>query len=279
MDVTWGEQRFSDLRLLFSSKRVGHAYLFVGPGGRRKEEAVKELAQALLCSANDAETERPCHLCHSCRLFEAGRHPDFHQVIADGGNIKVEQIREVCREVSYQPYFAERKLYFFPDLAQLTEVAANSFLMTLEEPPSKVVFMALARSEAGILPTVLSRMQRINLCFAEGAEGATDSEREETKEESEFLAELAVCYDLLEYLRLAEKWDQKGRLLVDHCLKGLLEKFRLQMLKAPTDQGNIRMLQATRRAREYLEANVNLRLLLEDLFLTMYEVKNGKGIL
>lgn len=276
MDETWSEQRFSDLRRLFSSKMVGHAYLFLGPGGRRKEEAVKELAQALLCSASGADEERPCHLCRSCRLFEAERHPDFHQMIADGGYIKVDQIREVCREVSYRPYFADRKLYFFPDLSQLTEVAANSFLMTLEEPPPQVVFMALAQSEAGILPTVLSRMQRINLCFVEGA---TDPEGEETKEESEFLAELAICRDLLDYLRFAEKWEQKGRLLMDRCLKGLLEKLRLQMLEAPTDQGNIHMLQATRRARKHLEANVNLRLLLEDLFLTMYEAKNGKGIL
>lgn len=268
MEKTKSQERLANLRSLFSSKMVGHAYLFLGPGGKQKEEAVKELAEALLCSRE--EGQRPCHLCRSCRLFEAGNHPDFHQIIIDGGYIKVDQIREIRREVFYLPYLSERKIYFFPDLTRLTEVAANSFLMTLEEPPAPVVFMALAPSEAGILPTILSRMQRINLSFWEEAGAQREGE---LKEAGEFLEGLSACHDLPAYLLLAEEWEKKGRLTVDNSLSALLSRLRAEMLAEPENRANICLLEATRRAREYLEANVNLRLLLEDLFLTIYEVK------
>ncbi|MCR5413508.1 MAG: hypothetical protein K6F50_02110 [Kiritimatiellae bacterium] len=46
--------------------------------------------------------------------------------------------------------------------------AANAFLKTLEEPPPKTLFLLLTDSPDAILPTIVSRTQRIDLPLSEG---------------------------------------------------------------------------------------------------------------
>lgn len=264
-------QRISDLAKIFASGKAGHAYLFLGPGGSKKEEAVRDLAKILLCLSAG---EKPCNTCRSCLLLTGGNHPDFRVVGRDEDSVKVEEMREVCREAAYTPYLSGKKIYFFPDFSRLTEVAANAFLKTLEEPPSGVIFLALAGSEAEILPTVLSRMQRVHLYFAE--ETAKTGEAGAGGEEEEALL---ASTDLLALFRAAEKWEKKDRSEVDEYLRHLAGRFRKELIADPWNPDSFRILQAIRRSRDHLAANVNLRLLLEDLFLTVYEVRNRKGSL
>ena len=46
--------------------------------------------------------------------------------------------------------------------------AANSFLKTLEEPPPKTLFLLLTDQPDAMLPTIVSRSQRIDLPLSEG---------------------------------------------------------------------------------------------------------------
>jgi DNA polymerase-3 subunit delta' len=44
-----------------------------------------------------------------------------------------------------------------------THSAQNALLKTLEEPPDRVILMVIARDEAGLLPTVVSRCEHLHL--------------------------------------------------------------------------------------------------------------------
>ncbi len=258
------------LERVFAGGRASHAYLFLGPSPARKEETVRRLAQILLCT----EKNKPCSTCQSCHLFLRGSHPDFHLIAPDPDRIKLEQIREICRTAVYHPYLAENKVFFFTAFERMTEVAANAFLKTLEEPPPAVYFLALAENEEMVLPTVLSRMQRVYLGWdPEAAAAGREPEAEAVLPEEELLA----AGDLYSLLRLAETKEKQERTVVAEYLAAMTAYFhrRLRELARACDPGEdryFRFLQAVGRARENLAANVNLRLLLEDLYLSLYEI-------
>lgn len=263
------------LERVFAEGKASHAYLFLGSSPAKKEETVRRLAQLLLCTEKKG---KPCLTCRSCRLFLRGNHPDFHLIAPEPDKIKLEQIREICRIAVYHPYLAENKVFFFTAFERMTEVAANAFLKTLEEPPPSVYFLALAENEEMVLPTVLSRMQRVYIARAhvrrdpETMATGTDPQAETVLPEEELLA----AGDLYSLLRLAEAKEKQERAVVDEYLLSLAVFFhrRLRERVRACDSGERRhfhFLQAVGRARENLAANVNLRLLLEDLYLSFYE--------
>lgn len=51
---------------------------------------------------------------------------------------------------------------------RMQPAAANAFLKTLEEPPPKTMFLLLTDAPDAILPTIVSRTQRIDLPLSEG---------------------------------------------------------------------------------------------------------------
>jgi len=269
------EHACADLKRIFSSPQpnLSHAYLFLGPGQRRKEEFVTDLARAALCLGAE---DKPCGSCRSCHLFSSGNHPDYRIIRPDGNKIKLEQIREVCHDTAYLPYLANRKIYFFPFLQNLTEVAANAFLKTLEEPPKSVVFLALAPGENDVMPTILSRMQRVYLSLPE-LETDGDEDGEPTPDPT--IIEAFVDWDnLLGLFHLAEYWEKKDRSLIDSHLVALLSFFREKLLQEPANSVFSRIINRIGQAKGYLASNVNTRLLLEDLYLQIYEESAGEFV-
>ncbi|HHW11832.1 MAG TPA: hypothetical protein GXX33_02320 [Firmicutes bacterium] len=254
-------RRFAELQRIFASGKASHAYLFLGPLNRENEEGIRRLAQTLLCVA---EAAKPCGHCRACRLMEQGSHPDFRVVVPEEGKIKLEEVRQICYDALLNPYLSAGKVYFFQKFEALTEVAANAFLKTLEEPPPAVYFLALAEDERGVLPTIRSRMQRVQLGGV-GPEGGSPLASG---------ADLPVS-DLGALLRWAEQLSSTDRNQVDLYLQGLQAHFRTALLAAADagkdTQALIRVNAALQQARAYTAANLNLRLLLEDLFLTIYE--------
>ncbi|HEY8344900.1 MAG TPA: hypothetical protein VIL66_06900 [Bacillota bacterium] len=261
------------IKKIFSGQKLSHAYLFLGPGGRRKEAFVRELASRALCLAEDGAS--PCGQCRSCRLLSSGNHPDFRMIYPAGDKIKLEHIREVCRDAAYLPYLSKRKIYFFTELDKLTEVAANAFLKTLEEPPTGVIFLAMAPGEDRVLPTILSRMQRYYVSFAE--EGSDPEPVGAEPADPTVIEGFTGWHSILDLFHLAEYWEKQERALIDRHLLNLCEEFRHRMLAEPDNSAYLRIISEIREARAHLAANVNTRLLLEDLYLRIYEASFATG--
>jgi DNA polymerase-3 subunit delta' len=140
------------------SGRVAHAYLFAGPSGSGRHELALAFAQALFC---EREADDACGECLSCRKLRHGNHPDLHIIQPDGASVKIEQIRELQRDLSYRSAGAGYKVYIIEAAETMTVQAANSLLKFLEEPQSPVVAILIAPGPKSVLPTIQSRTQLV----------------------------------------------------------------------------------------------------------------------
>jgi DNA polymerase-3 subunit delta' len=77
--------------------------------------------------------------------------------------ISIEQIKEIQRAASLPPYEGKHKVFIIDGAEHLSSEAANCLLKVLEEPPPRVLFLLLSAKERLLLPTVISRCQRVEL--------------------------------------------------------------------------------------------------------------------
>ena len=176
------------------SGRIHHAYLFVGPDGVGKELAAFGLAQALVCErrgsadagpglfgAADEAPVRACGACSACTRAVPREdttlpvHPDV--VVLERGlytaqqlgartaetqNISINQVRTlVLARAAFPPHEGRAKVFIIRRAEELHASASNALLKTLEEPGAKTHFVLLSSQPEALLPTILSRVQRV----------------------------------------------------------------------------------------------------------------------
>jgi DNA polymerase-3 subunit delta' len=139
---------------------MAHAYLLVGPRHVGKGTLAINLAQALNCDG----PEVPCGECRSCQRIREGKHADVTPISLDSKTeIGIDDIRGLQRLANLPPYEGKCKVFIIDDAEYLSAEAANSLLKILEEPPPRVVWLLLAAAEEHLLPTIVSRCQRLEL--------------------------------------------------------------------------------------------------------------------
>jgi len=136
--------------------KLGHAYLFSGPRGVGKTTTARLLAQAVNCDA--AAGRRPCGHCESCRLIQSDSHPDVIELDAASNN-SVEDVRELREKVQLASIRGGTRVWILDEAHMLSRAAANALLKTLEEPPSKLIFVLATTEPDKLPPTILSRCQ------------------------------------------------------------------------------------------------------------------------
>ena len=175
------------------SGRVHHAYLFVGPEGVGKELTAFGLAQALVCERQGADagpglfgaTEKPpiraCGACSACVRAVPREdttltvHPDVvvleralytaQQLGSRTGEtqfISINQVRTlVLARAAFPPHEGRAKVFIIRRAEELHPSASNALLKTLEEPGASTHFILLTSQPEALLPTILSRTQRV----------------------------------------------------------------------------------------------------------------------
>lgn len=152
------DQLWSALR----AEEAHHAYLFEGPKGVGKRTVAERYAMAANC---ERDGERPCGTCRSCHTIASGAHPDVIRLEPPPDRatriIPVKDVREVIRKSGYHRYGGRRRVVIIDPAEAMQPAAANALLKTLEEPPEGTGFILIASHASALLPTIVSRCQRV----------------------------------------------------------------------------------------------------------------------
>lgn len=180
-DLLVGQNQAVELLVqVVRQNRIAPAYLFVGPEGVGRSLAARCFVQLLFCF-DAPESKDQSNIKN--RVFQ-GNHPDLlwveptylHQgkrlsaaEAEEAGvkrkappQIRLEQIREIGQFLSRPALEASRSVVVLEGAQTMAEGAANALLKTLEEPGNATLIL-IAPAVESLLPTLVSRCQRIPL--------------------------------------------------------------------------------------------------------------------
>jgi DNA polymerase-3 subunit gamma/tau len=164
-EVTGQEHITRTLRNAVEHERLHHAYLFSGARGVGKTTTARLLAKAVNCHKSDRPTPTPCRTtnpdaCPSCREIAEGRSIDVLEIDA-ASNTGVDNVRDaIINTVGVRPARDRYKVFIIDEVHMLSAAAFNALLKTLEEPPSRVLFIMATTHPHKVPETILSRSQQ-----------------------------------------------------------------------------------------------------------------------
>lgn len=161
------ERAIEALRRALAGGRLHHAYLFAGPEGVGKGLAAQGLAEALLCTTPLPDGDA-CGECGACKRTQTRQHPDLHIIErrekSDGvleRQIRIDQVRALQRSLSFKSYEGARRVVLLFEPEKMNPATSNALLKTLEEPGPDTHFALVTAEAHRLLPTIISRCQRV----------------------------------------------------------------------------------------------------------------------
>ncbi len=215
-------------------------------------------------------------------------------------DIKIDKIRDIQHQVALHSQGGKERFFIIDNAERMTKSAQNAMLKILEEPNKKAVIILVSKDEKKLLPTIISRCQKIKFSLVSNTElaelipnGAKNKEALlfwamnrpgiiskllENTDEMDFRKESFQEFKLLfdgnnsEKMDLAEKLSKDEEalfrkldiwlMLLRNSMLGLDEKIKIAPLKSfKLIEKIISLLEAMK------ETNANNRLVLENIFL------------
>jgi DNA polymerase-3 subunit delta' len=136
---------------------VPPSFIFAGPSGVGKFQMALAWAQWLLCRE---QTVGACGRCPDCLQTANKTHSNLILIAPEKNTIKLEQTRELIRQLSLRQWQG-RRVVVFNDAQLLNPHAANSILKVVEEPPEGTHFVFVTASHFSMISTLRSRSQRV----------------------------------------------------------------------------------------------------------------------
>jgi DNA polymerase-3 subunit delta' len=210
------EKQIKLLKEILDSGKIPHAFLFSGKEKLGKRKIALEFSTWIL-------------------NFSPQNHPDFFYIEPIKNQITIEQIRELIWKISLKPFRSKYKVAIIDCAERMTIDAQNCFLKTLEEPKGNSIIILISENENLLLPTIVSRCQKIKFFPVEKKEIESFLREKEVSEEkiekilrySQGRPGLAI--ELLENEKKLEDFENLEEDLVKIKKEGIL--FRFQKIK------------------------------------------------
>ena len=177
-EIACQDKAIKILQKAYTSDKIAGAYIFAGRDGVGKFKTAGEWSKLLLCfePEQDGKFTDSCGRCRSCRLFEAGNHPDFQHVYKelreytrDGKDksppvdLPIDVVREFLVErVSNKPGLSRKRIFVVSEAEKLNASSQNALLKVLEEPPEYCSIILICTKPENLFDTTRSRCQTIS---------------------------------------------------------------------------------------------------------------------
>lgn len=215
-------------RLHQGAERMPHAILLYGRAGIGKYDFARTLSKSLLC-VSKSHDGNSCGVCPSCNWFSDESHPDFRLLSPEQESdpedevvntkktkkktqISVAQIRELGDFLSLSSHRSNGlRIVLIHPAEALNVASANALLKVLEEPSPGVVFILVAHQLQRLLPTIISRCQKISMPIPDEAQALLWLDAQGVKNAKQQLAYLEgspikVFAEQAQFNQLSEMW-------------------------------------------------------------------------
>lgn len=284
----------NELTNLVKQNKYSHSYIFHGTEGIGKKLIAKEFAKMILCLGE----EKYCNTCKSCLEFLSNNNPDFYEIIPDGNNIKIEQIREMQKKVVEQPIISKNKVYIIDNADLMTREAQNCLLKTLEEPPEFVTIILIGSNESNFLSTIKSRctilrfeniepskiekylkekfsIQEVPKSIIEAANGSI-GKAELLKDKQELYIAIDTVLENIEKMDLIDTLKNADIIYKSQDEKNeILEYINIKFLKkAKENLKYLKCIDIVEETKKRLKANSNYNMSIDNMLISIWEVIN-----
>jgi DNA polymerase III subunit gamma/tau len=135
----------SVLKNSIAKNKIKHAYLFNGSKGIGKTTLARIFAAKICQTSENPEA--------SIDIVEMDA----------ASNTGIDDVRDLIESANNPPLVAPYKIYIIDEVHMLSKPAMNALLKILEEPPTHIVFLLATTNPEKLIPTVLSRLTKLNL--------------------------------------------------------------------------------------------------------------------
>ena len=137
---------------------LSHAYLFVINDNLDFEEIIYNFIKNILTKDESKENKQ-----NIIKLIDDKAFTEIKEIRADGMWIKKEQMLNLKYEFKTKVLNSNKRIYLIYEADKLNKSSSNSILKFLEEPEEDIVAILTTNNLGGVLNTIVSRCQIINL--------------------------------------------------------------------------------------------------------------------
>ncbi len=136
--------------------KMSNGYLFYSLDSQTNKIAIDSLAMGLLCKNNG------CFFCEDCVKVKNNSHPDVSYYPKDK-SFSVADAKDIIEQAYKKPMISNIKIIMINDIDNSSIEAQNKLLKIIEEPPQNVIFLLSSANMDKVLPTIKSRVIKIEI--------------------------------------------------------------------------------------------------------------------
>ena len=226
------QKNLKDLQKLATNGSLSQSYLFFGPSMVGKRTAA--LAFAKFLEKGEFAAPHEGEVLQDAKVIDLAYMKELNAKTKD--SIGIDAAREIRNYLSERSAASPRRTLIIDDAEMLTTEAQNALLKVTEEPPANSLIIFIASDPDAIVPTILSRVQRVYFGLVAEAEiaawlvkehGVAKAKADEAAKRS--LGKPGLAWKLLfdedfkERLALAEKFLKSAPATRRDFIKELIE--------------------------------------------------------
>lgn len=246
-----------------SKNKLSHAYLIETFDYCNTDKLILEFLKFLLCDNKIKNNNCDCKLCH---LIDNNNYPDIKFIEPQGSNIKKEQLLSVMDDLKGKSIYNNKRIYVITDATRLNSSSANTMLKFLEEPEDDIIAILIANSRYKVIDTILSRCQILSL------------DRQESNDYSEVVIDISdiICDKNKSFLYFDELLSKIPSRIEAFDIFKEVQQYLFSNLGGNylnlTDEKLISIISILDSIIIKLENNVNYKLILDNLLISILEV-------